>query len=116
MKNQEIKFNSLKHNYSVFIGKNVIKLLPKKIKNICPKARKIALIVDTKIPKKLKKTIKDKLSNYEIVNLPFSMMKKISLLKKVDFYLIKYFQKILIGRCYYWSWRWYYRRCCWICC
>ena len=76
MKNQEIKFNGLKHNYSVFIGKNVIKLLPKKIKNICPKARKVALIVDTKIPGKLKKSIKDKLRNYEILNLPFSASEK----------------------------------------
>jgi len=89
MKNQEIKFNGLKHNYSVFIGKNVIKLLPKKIKKICPKARKVALIVDTKIPGKLKKSIKDKLRNYEILNLPFSASEKNKSFRKVDFYINK---------------------------
>ena len=59
MKNQEIKFNSLKHNYSVFIGKNVIKLLPKKIKNISTKAMKIFIIIYIKKQKKMKKTKKE---------------------------------------------------------
>ena len=58
MKNQEIKFKSLNHNYSIIIGNNTLHLLPKKIKAICPKAKKIALIVDTKIPSKFKTIIK----------------------------------------------------------
>ena len=34
MKNQEIKFKNLKNKYSILIGKNVLGLLPKKIKEI----------------------------------------------------------------------------------
>ena len=32
MENQEIKFKSKSHNYSIIIGKNSINLLPKKVK------------------------------------------------------------------------------------
>ena len=39
----------------MIIGKDALKILPKKIKSLCPKTRKIALIVDTKIPVKYKK-------------------------------------------------------------
>ena len=38
MKNQEIKLK--KNNYSILIGKNVINILPKKIKILCPKQKK----------------------------------------------------------------------------
>ena len=41
MKNQEIKFNNLKHKYSILIGKNVLGLLLKKIKLICPETKKL---------------------------------------------------------------------------
>ena len=57
MKTQEIKFKGLNHNYSIFIGNNVLNLLQQKIKNVCPKTKKIALIVDSKIPNKFKKII-----------------------------------------------------------
>ena len=52
MKNQEIKFK--RENYSIIIGKNIINILPKKIKILCPKTKKIALIVDKKFHKGLK--------------------------------------------------------------
>ena len=52
MKNQEIKFNSLKNSYSIIIGNNALNFLPKKIKSLCPKTKKIALVFDTKIPNK----------------------------------------------------------------
>ena len=45
----EIKFKGLINNYSIFIGDNTINLLPAKIKKICPKTKKIALIIDSKI-------------------------------------------------------------------
>ena len=52
MKTREIKFKGKNKNYSIFIGNNVINILPQKIKNTCPKTKKIALIVDSKVPKK----------------------------------------------------------------
>ena len=89
MKSQEIKFNNLNQNYSILIGNNVIGLLPKKIKGICPKTKKIALIIDTKIPNKFKKIIKNKLKNYDLLILPFSSSEKNKSLQKVNFYLNK---------------------------
>ena len=46
MKNQEIKFKSKNHSYSILIGKNTINILPKKIKSLCPNTRNVALIIE----------------------------------------------------------------------
>lgn len=89
MTTQEIKFKGLTNNYSIFIGDKAINLLPAKIKKVCPKARKIALIMDSKIPNKLKKKIKSKLKNFDLLVLPFSASEKNKSLKKVNFYLNK---------------------------
>ena len=43
MKIQEIKFKGLPNGYSVLIGNKTLNLLPKKIRSLCPKAKKIAL-------------------------------------------------------------------------
>ena len=61
MISQEIKFNSKSEKYSIFIGKNTINLLPKKIKSLCPNVKKIGLIIDNKLPVKFKKLIKKKI-------------------------------------------------------
>jgi 3-dehydroquinate synthase len=95
MKIQEIKFKKLNQNYSIFIGNNAINLLPKKLAVICPKVKKIALIIDTKIPNKFKRKIKNKLKNYELVILPFAANEKNKSLKKVSFYLNKILEKNL---------------------
>ena len=60
MKNQEIKFKSKSHNYSIIIGRNSINLLPKKIKLLCPKSKNIAFIIDKNVPIKFKKNLKKK--------------------------------------------------------
>ena len=57
MKSQEIKFKDQNHNYSIFIGNNTLNILPKKIKTLCPKTKKIALVVDTKVPNKFIKFV-----------------------------------------------------------
>ena len=93
MKIQEIKFKGLNHNYSIFIGNNTINLLPQKIKNICPNTKKIALIVDSKVPAKFERLIKDKLKNYNLLILPFSASEKNKSFKKVNFYLNKILSK-----------------------
>ena len=58
MKNQEIKFKSKNHNYSIIIGRNSINILPKKIKLLCPKSKNIALIIDQNVPIKFKTELK----------------------------------------------------------
>ena len=72
MKNQEIRFKNLTHNYSILIGNNTLGLLPKRIKLLCPKTKKIALIVDKNIPIKFIKIIKNKLKDYYVIVLPFT--------------------------------------------
>ena len=81
MKNQEIKFRNQNQNYSILIGKNVINLLSKKIKSLCPKTKKIAIILDSGIPNKFKKIIKAKLKNYDLLILPSFQVKKKNQLK-----------------------------------
>ena len=85
MRNQEIKFKNLNHNYSIIIGNNTLNLLPKKIKALCPKTKKIALIIDSKIPNKFKKVIKTKLKNYDLLIMSFTANEKNKSLKKVNF-------------------------------
>ena len=46
MKAQEIKFNDKQNKYSILIGKNTLNLITGKIKLLCPKTKKIALIFD----------------------------------------------------------------------
>ena len=50
MKTQIINFKGVNQSYSIFIGNNTLNLLPRKIKTLCPKTKKIALLIDTKIP------------------------------------------------------------------
>ena len=67
MKNQEIKFKSKYHSYSILIGKNTLNILPKKIKILCPNTKNIALIIDRNVPIKFKKDLKKKLKSYNLL-------------------------------------------------
>ena len=93
MKNQEIKFKNLTHNYSIFIGNNTLNLLSKKIKLLCPKTKKVALVIDNNIPKKFRTIIKKQLKNYKIFILPFTANEKNKSLVKVNYYLNKILSK-----------------------
>ena len=47
-----MKINRLKaKDYSIIIGKNSMTSLASEVKNLCPKCKKIAVIIDKKIPK-----------------------------------------------------------------
>ena len=95
MKSQQIKFKNLDHNYSIIIGDNTLNYLSSKIRNLCPKTRKIALMMDSKVPNKFKNLIKKKLKNYDLLILPFVASEKNKSLKKVNFYLSKILDKNL---------------------
>lgn len=92
MKNQEIKFKKNNQSYSVIIGKNILKILPKKIKSFCPKTKKIALIVDTNIPVKFKNDLKKILKNYNLLFIPFLANEKNKSINVVN----KYLQTLLL--------------------
>ena len=93
MKNQEIKFKTKGHNYSIIIGKNSINILPKKVKSLCPKLKNIALIIDKKVPIKFKTDLKKKLKNYNLLFLSFSANEK-----NKSFNSVNYFLKILLSK------------------
>jgi len=93
MKAQEIKFKNLNKNYSILIGNNILKILPNKIRLLCPQAKKIALIFDEGVPKKYKKSISKNLKKYELLSYNFKANEKVKSLKSVAFVLNKLFSK-----------------------
>ena len=93
MKNKEINFRSQNYKYSILIGKNTLNQLPNKLKIICPKTKNIALIIDKKVPLKFKKTLKNKLKNYNLLFLSFSASEKNKSLN-----IVNYFLKVLLAK------------------
>jgi len=89
MKTQEIKFNTQNKKYSILIGNNVLKLLPHKIKSLCPQTKKIALIFDENIPLIYKKFLLNNLKKYELISFNFKADEKSKSLKSVNFFLNK---------------------------
>ena len=63
MKNREVKFKSKNNSYSIIIGNNILGKLIPKVKVLCPKAKKIAIIIDKGVPTKFKISIRKKLKN-----------------------------------------------------
>ena len=62
-----MKINRLNaKDYSIVIGKNSIATLASEIKNHCPKCRKVAVIIDNKIPRKFFIKIKKNLKKYKV--------------------------------------------------
>ena len=84
---QEIKFKNKSTKYSVFIGKNTLNLLPKKINLLCPKTEKIALIFDTNVPRKFEKKLKKKLKNYKLFFLYFNASEKSKSINTIEKYI-----------------------------
>ena len=93
MKIQEIKFNNLNRNYSILIGHNILKVLPEKIKILCPQTKKVALIFDRQIPEKKRKIIISNLKKYELLNVNLKTSEKIKSINAVNFLLNKLFSK-----------------------
>ncbi len=67
---------SKNNTYQIYIGLNSLKILPKKLKKICPKAKKLAFIVDKKVPKIIVKKIISKFNNYETICIYFLASEK----------------------------------------
>ena len=87
MKNQEIKLKNNNHKYSIIIGENALGILPQKIKSLCPKTKKIALIIDRNVPKKYKNELKRKLKNYNLLFLSIKANEKNKSINVVNYYL-----------------------------
>ena len=89
MKTQEIKFKDKSSSYSILIGKNIINHLPIKIKKICPKTKKIAIIMDNNVPKKFDKILKIKLKNYKLYFFNYSANEKTKSMYHVSYFVDK---------------------------
>mgnify|MGYP001295177191 CR=1 FL=1 len=87
MSTQEIKFKNFNRTYSILIGNNILNLLSKRIKTICPQTKKIALIFDEKVPKKYKKDIYKNLKKYQLYSYNFKANEKAKSLRLVTFFL-----------------------------
>ena len=57
MKVQKIEVKNPTSNYSILIGNNILKILPHKIKSLCPQTKKVALVFDKGVPSQYKKII-----------------------------------------------------------
>ena len=73
---KHLKVKNLNSNYSVIIGRNILNQIPSRIKILCPNAKKIALVVDDKVPKKYVDKLKKNLKGYNIYVFKFSVNEK----------------------------------------
>ena len=84
MNQTEIKVKNINSNYSILIGNNILRYLPVKIKLTCPKATKIALVIDKNIPNKFKNEIKKILRGYNVFVFEYSVNEKLKSFKQVN--------------------------------
>ena len=89
MKRQIINFKNKLSSYSIIIGENALDQLTKKISILCPKTRKIALIIDENVPVKFKNKFKKKLKKYELIFFSFKANEKGKSLRTVNSFLNK---------------------------
>ena len=75
--------------YTVIVGKNSLSCLSSEIKNRCPKCKKIAMIIDKKIPKKILKKISKSLKKYKIFVFFINSSEKMKNIKTTNFFLDK---------------------------
>ena len=93
MKTQEVKFRNKDKTYSILIGSNILGILPKKIKSICPNTKKIALIFDKGLPLRFKKTISKSLKSYDLTIFNFLPNERAKSQKSVNIFLNKLLSK-----------------------
>ncbi len=80
----EIKVKTKNSNYSIIIGNGVLNLLPKKLKSVCPKASKIGVILDKRVPKKFKMIIRKLLKKYSVFFFEYTADEKLKSLSKAE--------------------------------
>jgi len=84
MKFKEIKVKNHNSGYSIIIGTNILNILSKRIRKICPDAKKIGLIIDSKVPKIFKTKILKNLKNYEIFIFEYATSENLKSFKNVN--------------------------------
>ena len=94
----EIKVKNKGQKYSIFVGNNILNILPHKLKKICPQASKIGLVIDKKIPRKYKLKIKSLLKNYDVFTFEYTSSEKLKSFNNLNKLIENCLKKILIGQ------------------
>ncbi len=84
MKINKLKVKNLNSNYSVIIGINILNQISSQIKEICPDAQKIALVVDKNVPTKFKVKLKNYLKKYKLFIFEYTVNEKFKSLINVN--------------------------------
>ena len=84
MKINKLKVKNLNSNYSVIIGINILNQISSQIKEICPDAQKIALVVDKNVPTKFKVKLKIYLKKYKLYIFEYTVNEKFKSLINVN--------------------------------
>ena len=86
MKKVLVKTSENSNNYPIFIGKNILKILPVTLKKYTTGTKKIAIIFDDNVPIKFKKLLKKLLKNYDVFFETTKFNEKIKILiQLIDF-------------------------------
>lgn len=84
MKISKILVKNKSINYPILIGSNIIGQLKKNVIQVCPKLKKVALIIDKNIPFHLKKRIKNQFKNYDLFSYEFFVTENLKSFNKVN--------------------------------
>ncbi len=80
----QIKTNNKDNNYPILIGSGILNVLPKKIKSLCPKTKKIALIIDKNVPRKFIYKLRKVLKRYQVFIYYFNSSEKSKSLSSIN--------------------------------
>ena len=80
----KIKNSNSNSNYSIIVGSNILNKISSQINKLCPKAQKIALVVDKNVPIKFKTKLKKYLKRYEVYTFEFNVNEKFKSFKNVN--------------------------------
>jgi len=76
MKTIKLKVKNINSNYSIIIGRNILDQISYQIRTLCPKTKKVALIVDKNVPNKFKIKLKKYLKKYTVYTFEYSVNEK----------------------------------------
>ena len=93
MKMTKLRVKNLNSNYSIIVGRNVLNQIGLQTKILCPRAQKIALVVDKNVPEKFKTKIKNYLKKYKVYIFEYSVNEKFKSFENVN----KLVEKCLIN-------------------
>ncbi len=84
MKKTKIFVENKKSSYPLVVGNNTLNLLPKAIRSINSKARKVGIVFDKNVPKKYKSKIKKVLKKYNVFFFEYSVTENLKSFSNVN--------------------------------